>query len=320
MSDGPFASHFPTFQVIWDSTSLSWLKECSRKYAFKMLHGWDSPRKGIHLMFGGLYASGVEQYAHARARGEDHPTATRTMVRWVLENSGERNADGEWLAWNPALDPDGTPNPDANIKNRWTLVRSLVWNVEDRQGSPFQTYIMANGKPAVELTFKFAAYEIGGEEIMLAGHLDEVVRGPEGIYVKDDKTTKGALNAQYFQQYSPNNQMSLYSIAGRTILNEPVQGVLVRAAQIGVNFARFQTMLVPRPKAVLDEWLRETGMWIRQAYDYAQQDYWPANDKSCFWCEFKKVCSVSPNHREAWLREDFVKREWNPAQARGLAE
>ena len=306
-----FSAITPNFQVVWDSTSLGWFKECPRKYAFKMLHQWESARKGIHLTFGGLYASGVEHYAHARASGLDHASATRTMVRWVLENSGTRDEAGTWSPWDPS------PDPDANIKNRYTLVRTLVWNVEDRRDSPFKTYIRADGRAAVELSFKFEAFEVNGEPIYLSGHLDEVVTLDDRIWIKDDKTTKSALNAQYFQQYSPNNQMSLYAVAGRVVLNAPIEGVLVRAAQIGVNFARFATHQVPRPKPVLDEWLSETREWIALAHHYAEANTWPANDKACFWCEFKRVCSVSPSHREAWLREDFIRRVWNPADARG---
>ena len=282
-----------------------------------MLEQWSPRTKGIHLVFGGLYASGVERYAHARASGADHDTATRTMVRWAMENSGSRDSDNNWTPWSPG------DHKDANIKNRYTLLRSLVWNVEDRRDSPFQTVILANGKPAVELSFNFHAFDLDGEAITLSGHLDELLSNTlhkDEYWVKDDKTTKGPIDAAYFRQYSPHNQMSLYSIAGQVILDKPVAGVLVRAAQIGVNFTRFNTQQVSRPKAVLTEWLADTQLWIRQAKEYAKADHWPMNDKSCGnygGCPFQRVCSVSPTHRAAWLREDFEKREWNPLDARG---
>lgn len=313
----PFSEAIPLFQTVWDSTSLGWLKTCPRYYQYQMMEQWSPRSKGIHLMFGQLYASGVEHYARKRAEGASHEQATLAMVRFTLESAGERDEDGKWTPWNPPAD-----HKDANIKNRYTLLRSLVWNVEDRLGSPYTTVILSNGKPAVELSFNFHAFNIEGENIFLSGHLDQLVeeQGTGRRFVLDDKTTKGALNAQYFQGYSPNNQMSLYTLAGKIILSAPVAGVLVRAAQIGVGFTRFATVPVPRSSGVLAEWLEDTKFWIAQAYRFAQAKYWPTNDTACNkfgGCPFVKVCSINPSHRQAWLEQDFIKHEWNPLQARG---
>ena len=338
----PFSPFLPNWQTVWDSTALGWLKTCPKLYQYQMLDQWEPRNKGIHLVFGGLYAASLERYAHAKASGLSHDDSTRAMVRWAMENSGDRTClhcegageieegdlypecpecngtgQGPWRAWDPSLNPDGTPNPDANVKNRYTLLRSLVWNVEDRALSPFTTLIRANGKPAVELTFNFEAFSIDGEAVSLSGHLDEVVEAFGQRFVRDDKTTKGSLGAQYFAQYTPNNQMSLYSVAGKVILDTPVAGVLVKAAQIGVGFTRFQTAQVTRPEAVLTEWMHDTEFWIRQAKGFAERGHWPMNDRSCFLCSFKSICKVSPSHREAHLRQDFRVRAWNPLEARG---
>lgn len=309
----PFSATLPAFQVAWDSTSLGWLKTCPRLYQYQMLEQWSPRSKGIHLAFGGWYAAALERYAHLRAEGTSHDAATVSVVRWLLAET-----------WLPADTLTGTPGPwESNdpYKNRYTLVRSFVWNVEERLTSPFTTYIRPNGAPAVELSFNFSAFHIGGEEITLSGHLDEVVEADGQRWVRDDKTTKSALNAQYFSHYTPNNQMSLYSIAGKIILNEPVRGVLVKAAQIGVGFTRFVTQQVTRTEAVLSEWMNDTEFWITQARGFALKGYWPMNDLSCDkfgGCPFKKVCSVSPSHRAAWLEQDFVRHEWNPLKARSL--
>jgi hypothetical protein len=308
----PFSPTLPKFQLAWDSTSLGWLKTCPRLYQYQMLEGWEPRSKGIHLTFGSLYASALERYAHAKASGASHDEATLRMVRWALENSGTRTEEGEWEPWSPI------PDPDANIKNRYTLVRTLVWNAEERLTSPFSTYILANGKPAVELSFNFPVFSVAGEEVSLSGHIDEVVQEEDGsLWVRDDKTTKSPLDASYFSRYTPDNQMSLYSLAGKVILESPIRGVLVKAAQMGVNFSRFRTGQIPRPSAVLTEWLNDAHLHITRAREYALANYWPLNDKACFLCSFKKVCAVSPSHRNAWLQEDYVRREWNPLHARG---
>ena len=282
-----------------------------------MILKWQPKRKGLHLTFGSLYASGVEAYAKYRALGMTHDEATLNMIRTVLEMAGERDADGTWHPWNP--EPD---HPDAKLKNRYTLIRTLVWNVEDCKGSAYETIIKANGKPAVEESFNFYAFDVGDSAIALSGHFDKVVRhtGTGDIYISDDKTTKSQLNAQYFRRYAPDNQVSLYSIAGKIVLNLPVKGVLIRAAQILVEGSRFATQEIPRNPAVLEEWLDDTKYWVGQAQSFARDNRWPRNDKSCNdfgGCAFQQVCNRPASHRPAWLREDFVKRPWNPLEARG---
>lgn len=309
----PFSATLPQFQIAWDSTSLGWLKTCPRMYQYQMLEQWSPRSKGIHLAFGGWYAAALERYAHLRAEGTSHDAATVAVVRWLLAET-----------WLPSDIETGAPGPwESNdpYKNRYTLIRSFVWNVEERLTSPFTTVILANGKPAVELSFSFHAFDIGGEPISLCGHLDEVVEADGQRWVRDDKTTKSALTSLYFAGYTPNNQMSLYSIAGKIILGEPVRGVLVKAAQIGAGFTRFATQQVPRTEAVLTEWLASTRRTIALAREYAEEGFWPMNDTSCDkfgGCPFRRVCSVSPSHRQAWLEQDFIKHEWNPLKARGL--
>lgn len=314
----PFSTKTRNFQTTWDSTSLGWLKDCPRLYYYQMIEGWAPQGYNIHLTFGSLYAYGVEHYARYRADHLTHDQATLGMMRAVLQKAGHRDPEtDEWVPWDP---PAG--HPDANIKNRYTLIRSLVWNVEDRLSSPYQTMIKENGRPAVEESFNFYAFDIDDEPIHFAGHLDEVVEdiADKSLWVADDKTTKGPIEANYFRQYAPHNQVSLYSVAGKVVLKAPIKGVLIRAAQIGVTFTRFAARPIPRPPAVLDEWFNETQYWIGQAKSFAELDYWPMNDKSCGnfgGCPFIGVCSKSPSHRKAWLEDGFVKREWNPLVPRG---
>lgn len=305
----------PNFPVYWDSTMLGTLKECPARFHYQHLLGYQPRGLSIHLFFGQLLHSGLEQYDHARAEGQSHDAATLTMVHWALAASGSRDADGLFLPWTP--DPE---NPNSSIKNRVTLIRSLIWTVEDHKDSPLETVILQNGKPAVELSFRFPAFDVGGEAITLCGHLDKLVKYESSIYVKDWKTTKGALNSLFFNQFTPNNQMSLYTIAGKVILDKPIAGVLIGGIQIGVNFTRSASRPIPRPPAVLTEWLADAQWWIARAREFAIEGHWPLNDKSCGnygGCPFQRVCAVSPSARPMWLSEDFAKFTWNPLEIRG---
>lgn len=310
----PFSASLPTHRIAWDSTSLGLLKECPRKYYYQMVLGYGTSSTNVHLRFGLLYHAALERYDHARAQAADHDQALDVMVEWALENSGERDELGTFTPWESGDD----------FKNRYTLIRSVVWYVEEYRKSHLSTVILDNGKPAVELSFKFEAFDVANESILLCGHIDKLVYesdNPDRIWVSDHKTTKSALSDHWYKSFTPHNQFTLYTIAGNVVLGaDRCQGVIVNGAQIQIGFTRFGQRPAPRPKAVLGEWLSDAKWWITQARQMAEADHWPMNDKSCgnySGCPFAKVCAVSPNHRNAWLKSDFVSFNWNPLVARG---
>ena len=185
------------------------------------------------------------------------------------------------------------------------------------QVDPAKTVQLANGKPAVELSFKLELETgpVGGVPYILCGHLDRVVEYAEGTYVMDRKTSSTTISSYYFDQFDPDNQMSLYTLASKVIYATPVKGVIIDAAQIAVGFTRFARGFTYRTETQLDEWLKDTKYWMDEAGDLAKHGHWPMNDKSCHkygGCHFRSVCSKSPEMREVFLNSGFVKQPWNP--------
>jgi hypothetical protein len=330
-------------QFAWDSTSLGWFKECPRLYQYYMIEGWSPKGERIHLKYGQLYHSGLELYDKLRCQSLSHDDALNEVVSKALYDTWEYPVDTEQNAPNQ-LAGGGKPwTPDHTSKTRETLIRSLIWYLEQfGSDDPAETVVLANGKPAVELSFKMeldwgpaqsvmvdgpvsASYP--GEVIntkaiqpyILCGHLDRVVNFAGGTYVMDRKTTGSALGSNYFDQYDPDNQMSLYSMAAQVIYQTPVKGVIIDAAQIMVGFTRFGRGFTYRTPTQTDEWLSDVERWLRLAEQYATEGYWPMNDKSCHkygGCTFRKICSKSPEVRQKFLESDFEKREWNPLEPR----
>lgn len=278
-------------QTVWDSTSLGWLKECPRKYYYSMIEGWNAKHKSHHLIFGSYYHKALELYDLRRAGGAEHKDALRETLRWLFK-----------ITW-------GWESEDT-AKNRETLVRSVVWYLDQFRDEPAQTIILSDGKPAVELTFHFELTT----EITLAGHIDRLVSFLDAPYIMDRKTTGATLGAHYFDRYEPDNQMSLYTLAGRIAYDTPVRGVIIDAAQIAVGFTRFDRAITYRTDDQLKEWTRDTVLHIERSYKYVEAKYWPMNDKACMLCNFKRICSKDPSVREAFLNSDFEKRRWNPSE------
>lgn len=290
-------------QFAWDSTSLSLLKACARKYQYSILEGWAPRSESIHLTFGILYHQALERYDRFKAEGSSHDQATIQTVRDLMIASSNFRSD------------------DSN-KNRFTLVRTVVWYLEQFKEDPLETIILANGKPAVELSFRFSLdITLDGEPYLYSGHLDRLARDPHGdIFVADRKTTKSTIGSNFFDKFNPNNQMSGYTVGAKITHPEPVKGVIIDGAQVAVTFSKFARGFTLRSDDQLDEWMAEAQFYIKMAEGFARQDFWPKNDAACDMyggCQFREICSKPARLRRTWLEADFVKRWWDPLKIRG---
>jgi len=341
------AEHSPfiegtAIQFAWDSTSLGWLMQCPQLYQYQMIQGWFPKGVNPHLNFGLIYHSALETYDRLRVKGVSFEEAQIEMVRHALEKTGEYH--DRVLNLDDSADMSAANDPSLNIiqkdgktilrkwrpwisehsvKNRENLIRTLVWYTEYYKDDPAKTYVLANGEAAVELSFRFEIELLSpnGQPYMLSGHLDKVVEFGGDLLVQDKKTSGHQLNDMFFASFDLNNQMSLYTVAGKLVLKAPIKGVMIDGAQVAVGFSAFLRGLTFRTDEKLNEWLDTIQTLLRQNEDYATRGSWPRNYQSCNnymdskglgGCPFKKVCSRQPSQRESVLKTDFVKKRWNP--------
>jgi hypothetical protein len=286
-------------QYAWDSTSLTLFKECPRKYYYSIAQGYATREQSVHLTFGIYLHKYYERYHYHRAADFSHEDALHMVVTQAMKETGDFKSDDKY-------------------KNRETLIRTIVWYLEEFKDDPARTVILHNGKPAVELSFRFEIPE--APDFLYCGHMDRIAEFGGQRFVFDYKSTKRALYNEYFAQFTPHNQMTGYTLGGKITFHEPVEGVIIDAAQVGVNFSRFSRGTAPRDEGTLEEWLTQTAYWVKLAASYAEADFWPLNESSCdkyFGCPFRPVCSKSPRQREVWLKADYVHRLWDPLQIRG---
>ncbi len=284
---------------------------------YTMIDGWQPKDESVHLRFGIEYHQSLHDYETSRATGDDHENALHDCVRSLLNRCADY----------PSIDPDAKPS--IRNKSKSALVRTVVWYLEKFQDDVAETVILDDGRPAMEVSFKFeldwgpkeGAYTL--QNYLLCGHLDRVVRFNDELFVMDRKTTTGSLTAYYFNQYEPNNQMTLYSIAGQIVLNSPVRGVIIDAAQVLADSSAYQRGFTFRTQDQLDEWLNDIRILLSEAEHYATANHWPMNDTSCQkfgGCRFRDVCSKSPGVRNAMLKADFIQlpeaERWNPLASR----
>lgn len=336
MSDeaqSPFLSG-TKIQYAWDSTSLGHLKVCPRLYQLIMIEGWSSNEESVHLRFGQEYHHALQDYDTLRAKGIKHNDAVHDTIRELLLRTGDFD-------------------PDHKVKTRTSLIRTVIWYLDQFQKEQTHTHILADGKPAVELSFRFEldwgphvakviddSAKLGitytpikddfKQPYILSGHLDRVVNMNDDLFVMDRKTTGAAPGSWFFSQFEPDNQMSLYSFAGQIVLGTPVRGVIIDAAQILEDESRFGRGFTYRTPAQTAEWLADLRYWLTLAEQYAVNNYWPMNDKSCghyrsekddrSGCPFRGICGKDPSVRETFLKTQFTKLDesskWNPLKPR----
>jgi len=311
-SNSSFSKTIPRLQLAWDSTSLGALKTCPRLYYYSIVCGWTSAHLNVHLTFGLLYHAALERYDHERASGSDYDHATLCAVDYLMRAS-----------WDAKLGrPLAVLSEDRN-KNRFTLVRTVVWYLEQFRDDPLQTIILANGKPAVELSFRFetAFRASDGTPFLYCGHMDRFAMLNDQPCIVDRKTTKHTISESFFASFSPNNQFTGYSMGGEVLMPNAPKRLIVDAAQVAVTFSRFERGIVERSEFQIQEWYQGLGFAVAMAEGYARADFWPLNETACGnygGCAFREVCSKkSPKVREEWLKAAFVRRVWDPLQIRG---
>lgn len=316
-------------QYAWDSTSLGYLKTCPRLYQYIMIDGWGTRDESIHLRFGIEYHTALQDYAISRANGVNHEDAIHDTIRALHDRVHD---------WNPDRDSRA-----GKYKNRETITGLVIDYLDHFANDPAETFILDDGSPAVELSFRFELdwgprvpehrpdishaidrWVEGSQPYLLSGHLDRVVNLNDDLYVMDRKTSISTLSGYYFDQWTPSNQMTLYTLAGKIMLNSPIKGVIIDAAQVLLEKPNaFARGFAHRTEDQLTEWVNDLRYWLREAEDFATAGYWPMNDTACHkfgGCQFREVCSRSPQVREQYLRADFDKLEpeerWNPLRSR----
>lgn len=304
-----FLEEIPYLQYAWDSTSIGALKMCPRYYFLAIICGYQSYHQSIHLTFGLLFHSSLEWYDHEKFSGKSHEQALYSTVRKMLTDTWdtENNRPKEM---------------DSTNKSRIGLVRTVIWYLDQFEKDTLQTIRLSNGKPAIEVSFRLETeYKSPtGQRYYLCGHMDKIAEMDGKNYIVDRKTSATTLSQSYFDKYTPDNQFSLYALAGKIIHSTNMQGIIVDAAQIAVTFSRFQRQQIYRSDSFLNEWYKDFGIWTSFAESCAKNEYWPMNDKSCNnygGCTYRQICSKSPSMRSQFLKTGFSQRTWDPLQVRG---
>ena len=310
-----FSQILPDLQLALDSVSIGEAKTCWMKYKLSIIDGWQKPGDSVHFDFGIFFHSATEEYHKVRALpGATSADALDAAVNRALVDTWDNNLQRPWASDDPN-------------KNRASLIRSIIWYFTAFETDSLKTVILSTGEPAIEIPFSLdldIKSRLTGESFILCGRLDRLVEKGEN-WITDVKTTKFTVNQGYFARFSPDNQVSCYSLAGLMLFKLPIAGVIIDAVQLAVGFPRFRRGFIARSKPQLEEWLKDLHRLISDLERNIYDNHWPMNDKACGiphvdertgemrgGCQFREICSSSPVMREKLLELKFKKRYWDP--------
>lgn len=292
-------------QYAWDSTSVGLFKTCPRKYFYTIIKGY-VPRIVPPPLAFGIHLHTLLQTWHQLVEfGIDKHTALVRITRLA-------GLLGETLP------------PGDTARTKETLVRSIIWYLDQFWDDSAVTVKRADGKPAVEYHFKLPLSVKDGRTVYICGHIDRLVSWQGKTYVCDYKTTKYALDSRFFEQFKPSNQMAIYVAACHLVSHQTSElpsadGVIIDGVQLGVNFTRFARQIVPYSLEEINEYIQNLQHWIIQAMDASEAGMFLPNETACnnySGCHFRDICAMPPARREMFLEGNFKKRTWNPLNSR----
>lgn len=321
MTESAFSKGNPSLRRVWDSTTFRAFLKDPASYKLKYVEGWRGIDPAPPLVFGQYMHAALELYDKERFKHGDSQIALEAALDYAHALATSRTEYGYTL---DEIAENFAKKTQRNHRTLKTLLRTIVWyEANYGQDDPVQV-LGLGGEPAVELSWRIplpikTPY---GEDYIMAGHLDGLVDLGGNRFVRERKHTARTVGSYYFDQFSPDPQISTYALLGSAILGEPVQGVLVEVAQVGVNFSRFERREIPRTKGQQDEFIRDLCFWIKTAERMAEEGHWPMNDVGLQIFgggEWRQLLARDPAHREAYIGMNFKKdREgmWNPLEER----
>lgn len=298
-NDSYWCTERPHLPRAWSSSSLSTLMTCPQKWYYRYIEGW-SDDDAPHFIFGRIYHQALERYDRAIAQGAPWKEAVREAVRFAMKRS--------WL-WSPV-------GKHANKRNRFTLIRSVVWYCCHFRRDVVETIMSREDKPAVEIAFRILLplTNPDGEPYILHGYQDGLILyGDEKRpFVRERKHTAWSVSESYFEKFKLDNQMFAYTLAAKLRADLDFKGVLVDACEVGVNFSDYRRGFIEITDTRMDEWLRDVLFYIKQAELFDSVGHYPRNYSSCDkygGCEFADVCSKDPSTRRGFLEGAGMKQK-----------
>jgi hypothetical protein len=157
--------------------------------------------------------------------------------------------------------------------------------------------------------------EIGGTVSLdydrsIAFRQDTICEGERGVFSLEHKTTGGALNSRWFDQWTLKTQVGTYAhVLNCLFPDKKIDGVTINAVSLMKTKIDFQRKSIPTNLGYMQRWLQTVLFWIDMIYqDLERLDKckesdpvlfaFPMNTENCtkYWgCRFSPFCYAWDN-------------------------
>jgi len=309
--------NFPRFEPeIMDSTAVMTFKTCPRKYLYSMVFGFKPFHTPPYFAFGSayhLFRELIEKDFMVSNNAFDINSLTKAI-------SAVSDYCDKHLVHTGAYPKFEFMTKDRAIKS--AMKGYEFWQAEKKAGT---IKVLA-----VEQPFRILIpSKVVPNGIIIAGRADQVIEAHRRIWGRDFKTTS-QTGPFYVNSLEPNDQFTRYTYA-ESILQfgeikdsprERVQGqyieVLINSKTIGPEIKVYPTS---RTKEQLETWLEEHDIWMEYLMISREKDNWPMNEKSCNFCEYRRVCTLPTESMQMTeLKKNFRVEPWNCENIGGVKD
>jgi hypothetical protein len=218
-----------------------------------------------------------------------------------------------WMPMEERMDERGEEDKK---RNRRTAERSLSHFIHSRKGNKSLYKLTPPPEGGIPVDSRDSEYEVPwaidiGLRVPLVGRFDGfcVHRDTGKNWIWELKTTS-YLNAAFFDAHEMYPQNLTYSLVGQTMLDEPVEGVMLEGMLVSASKVDNITQPIPvTPHHLQDnlEWMQRTGKELLEAEDALAagatlQEVFPKDFCACtpyphyyrpgFRCDFADLCRV----------------------------
>lgn len=286
-----------------DSSMLSTLGACQRKYLWSYIHNLRAPGVSIHLTAGGAIAAGLDAARKSLFAGSSYDEAI--YHAFVAFSKAWGNAPMFW----------GEGKSFSNSFEALELYLSTYPPLTDI----IQPVRIGDNKPATEFTFAIPlpVAHISGDPYIFTGRFDMLgIYNNERMVIVDEKTTS-SLGASWANQWKLRGQFMGYIWACQQ-LGYKVDTVFVRGIGLLKTQVNFLTALEQFPQWMIERWFTETCNKLHTLNWIATHNEWRYSfGDACTsygGCQYNTLCMA--NQPEQWMSQ-YAVEVWDPLHKGG---
>jgi len=316
----------PGLPLYVDSSMLSTLRACKRKFFWSTIHALYPTGRSVHLIAGAAFAAGMEaarRLAFTAGSDSSHQALLEVALPPFLR---------EWGDFDP---PDASPKSLVNTFSALSEYLELHHPLRD----VIQPHMREDGSPAVEFTFAIPLVETrfprhpSGEPFVFVGRFDMLgYYGSERLPVIVDEKTTSSIGYAWENQWSLRGQFLGYVWAlqqlGFSVHNVAVRGIAIQKTQF-----KFATALPTFGHHLVARW---EGQLINDLIDITEtfkaweprateeklvEGYWDMNladaCSSYGGCAFTTLCEAK---RPQPFFSNYIRHRWDPLSRNPVTE